>query len=287
MTTLSPRRSGRPPGKRAMSRGAAYLLLLFGAVLTFAPFYFMFVFATHQRAEIFAFPPPLWFGDAFGENLRLLLERLPFWRNLWNSFYISVLSTLLTLFFCSLGGFGFAMYRFRGKDTLFALLLATLMIPTFLNIIPFYLILQALGWINEPKALYIPGAAGAFGIFLMRQYIASSIPHELMEAARIDGCSEFRIYWNIVLPLITPAMATLGMITFINSWNNFVGALVVMRESSTYTVPLALRSMQSAANTEWGALMAGTAISVIPLILIFIFASRRLIEGLTSGALKG
>jgi multiple sugar transport system permease protein len=122
---------------------------------------------------------------------------------------------------------------------------------------------------------------------MMRQYIASGVPNELLEAARMDGCSEFRVYWNIVLPLIGPALGTLGLITFIGSWNNFVGPLVVMRSVENYTLPLALRSMQAPANTEWGAVMVGSVIAVVPLLVIFVIASRRLIEGLTQGAVKG
>ena len=128
---------------------------------------------------------------------------------------------------------------------------------------------------------------GALGIFLMRQYIGTAIPKDLIEAARIDGCGEFAIYWRVVLPLIGPAMGTLGLITFINSWNNFITPLVVMRSVENYTIPLALRSMQAPNNTEWGALMTGAAIAVLPLLLMFFVASKRLIEGLTQGAVKG
>jgi multiple sugar transport system permease protein len=146
--------------------------------------------------------------------------------------------------------------------------------------------MDMLGWIDQPRALYIPGAAGAFGIFLMRQYISSAVPKELIEAARIDGCGEFRIYWNIVLPLLGPALGTLGLIAFIGSWNNFIGPLVVMRSPEAYTLPLALRSLQSPANTDLGAVMAGSAIAVLPLLVLFAFSSRRLIDGLTAGAVK-
>lgn len=265
----------------------AYLTVGLGMATMLIPFYFMFVFATHTRSEIFAVPPPLWFGDAFSSNLSLLLEKVPnFWRNFAMSTYVAVMSTLLTLLFCSMGGYAFAMYDFRYKNQIFAVVMATLLIPPFLGMIPTFMIMDALGWINQPRALYIPGAAGAFGIFLMRQYIDSAIPRELLEAARIDGCGEFRIYWSVVLPLLGPAMGTLGLIAFIGSWNNFMGPLIVMHAPESYTLPLALRSMQSPVNTEWGAVMAGSAIAVIPLMVIFVISSRRLIDGLTAGAVK-
>lgn len=279
----APRRGlGQP-----LSRGAALLLLLLGALLTVLPFYFMFVFATHSRSEIFNLPPPTWFGDHTATNYGSLLDRTPFWRNLWNSLYLAIMSTGTTLFFCSLAGFAFAMYTFKYREQLFSVVLATLLIPGALNIVPFALIMQAFGWIDSPRALWVPGMAGAFGIFLMRQYIGSAIPRELVEAARIDGCSEFAIYRRIILPLCGPALATLGLVTFIASWNNFLGPLIIFRSSQTYPAALALRSLQGLVNTDWGALMLGVVLTVVPLLIVFAFASRQLIAGLTAGATKG
>ena len=265
---------------------AAYCVVGVGAVLMLAPFYFMFVFATHSRTEIFSLPPPLFFGDDLLRNLQILTERIPFWRNLGWSVYVALASTALTLLFCSMAGYAFAMFEFRFKKTLFALVMGTMLLPTFMNMIPTFMIMDLLGWIDQPRALYIPGAASAFGIFLMRQFVASSIPKDLIEAARMDGCRELRIYWSIVLPLLSPALGTLGLITFIASWNNFIGPLIVMRSPEMYTLPLALRSLQSPVDTEWGALMTGSAIATIPLLVLFVLSSRQLISGLTSGAVK-
>ncbi|HJV60097.1 MAG TPA: carbohydrate ABC transporter permease [Albitalea sp.] len=265
----------------------AYLFVGAGALLMLAPFYFMFVFATHSRSDIFSLPPPTWFGADLLTNLRLLQENVPlFWRNFGVSVYVGLMGTALSLFFCSLAGYAFAMYEFRFKKAAFAIVMATMLLPPFLGMIPTFIVMDALGWLNQPRALYLPGAAGAFGIFLMRQYIGSAIPKELVEAARMDGCGEFRIYWNIVLPLCTPALGTLGLIAFIASWNNFLGPLIVMREMESYTLPLALRAMQSPVNTEWGAVMAGSAVAVLPLLVLFVLSSRRLIDGLTAGAVK-
>jgi len=265
---------------------AAYILVGIGAVIMLAPFYFMFVFATHSRTEIFSLPPPIFFGDNFMENLQILTDRLPFWRNLWWSVYVACASTLLTLFFCTLGGYTFAIFEFRYKNILFAIVLATMLLPSFMNMIPTFMIMDLLGWIDTPRALYIPTAANAFGIFLMRQFASSSIPKDLIEAARMDGCSEFGIFGRIVLPLMRPAMGTLGLVTFIASWNNFISPLIVMRTPENYTLPLALRSLQSPVNTEWGALMMGSAIATIPLLILFAMSSRQLISGLTTGAVK-
>lgn len=267
-------------------RLGGYALLVLGGVLTIAPFYFMFVFATHQRSEIFGFPPPIWFGEHFLTNYQILIEKIPFWRAYWNNFYLALMTTVTSLFFCSLAGFGFAMYQFRWREQLFAVVMATLLIPAILNLIPFYLLIYQIGWINTPKALWVPAMASALGIFMMRQYIISAIPKELVDAARIDGCSEFQIYWRVVLPLIRPALGTLGLITFIGSWNRFADVNVIMRTQETKTIPVVLRTLQGATDVEWGAIMAGTALMVAPLLLVFALAARQLMEGLTSGAVK-
>ena len=265
---------------------AAYVLVAVGGLIMLAPFYFMFVFASHSRTEIFSLPPPLFFGDDFLLNVKILTERIPFWRSLGWSLYVALASTALTLLFCSMGGYAFAMFEFRFKQALFLLVMGTMLIPSFLGMIPTFMIMDAFGWIDQPRALYIPGAASAFGIFLMRQFITASIPRDLVEAARMDGCGELSIYWRIVLPLLKPALGTLGLVTFIASWNNFIGPLIVMRSPEMYTLPLALRSMQSPVNTEWGAVMAGSAIATLPLLVLFAISSRRLIDGLTAGAVK-
>jgi multiple sugar transport system permease protein len=265
---------------------AAYVVVGIGALIMLAPFYFMFVFATHSRTEIFSLPPPMFFGDSFFDNLKILTDRMPFWRNLGWSLYVAIASTVLTLLFCSMGGYAFALFDFKYKKALFGLVMGTMLLPSFMNMIPTFMIMDVLGWIDQPRALYIPGAASAFGIFLMRQFVMSSIPKDLIEAARMDGCSEFGIFWRIVLPLLKPALGTLGLITFIASWNNFIGPLIVMRSPDMYTLPLALRSLQSPVDTEWGALMTGSAIATLPLVVLFVMSSRQLISGLTTGAVK-
>lgn len=269
-----------------MALWAAYGLVGVGALVMLAPFYFMFVFATHSRTEIFSMPPPLFFGTSFLDNVKLMTDRIPFWRNLGWSLYVALASTALTLLFCSMAGYAFGRFEFRWKKPLFGLVMGTMLLPSFMNMIPTFLAMDALGWIDQPRALYLPGAASAFGIFLMRQFVASSIPTELIDAARMDGCGEISIYLRIVLPLLRPALGTLGLITFIASWNNFISPLIVMRSPDMYTLPLALRSLQSPVDTQWGALMAGSAIATIPLLVLFVLSSRQLISGLTAGAVK-
>jgi multiple sugar transport system permease protein len=286
--TLAVRRTHSKNGEVAGSLRRLVLgsILLVGALIAVFPLYSMAIYATHDRGTILSAPPPLWIGEQSAQNYRILVETRPFWRSIWNSLYIAALGTVATLFFCSLAGYAFAMYDFKGKGLLFTILLGTLFVPQLLGIVPWFLIIDALGWLNQPRALWIPGMASAFGIFLMRQYIASGIHRDLLDAARIDGCSEFRIYWNVVVPLITPAFGTLGLISFVASWNSFLGALIVLRTPDTATFPVTLRSLQALINTEWGAVMMGSAISVFPLLLVFVLASRQFIAGLTAGAVK-
>ena len=286
-------RGASPARKRARAgegRAALWigrLAVLAGAFTMLVPFWFMFVFATHSNSEILSMPPPLWFGHSLGDNLRDLLERLPtFWWNLLWSLWVGVATTALNLVFCSLAGHAFALLDFAGKERFYATIMLTMLLPGFIFMVPTALTMSWLGWTNEHRSLIIPGACGALGIFLMRQYIESAIPRDLVEAARLDGCSEFAIWWRVVLPLLGPALGTLALITFIGSWNNFIGPLVVLRDMDRYTLPLALRSLQGSGQTPWGALCAGAAIAVLPLLVLFAFTSRRLIAGLTAGAVK-
>jgi multiple sugar transport system permease protein len=273
--------------KKTTGKILMYTFLILGVIITAFPFYWMFVLATLSRGEIFSFPPPMWFGSNIVDNYRNLMNFVPFFRNIWNSFYIAFMATSTTLFFCSLGAYGFAMYDFKGKEPLFGIMLGTMMIPGVLSTIPWFIMMRMFGWINQPRALYVGGMASAFGIFLLRQYMESAIPRDLLDAARIDGCGEFEMYWRVVLPLSSPGLGALGMVTFIGSWNNFMGALIILKERSTFTVPVALRSLQGMISTDYGAVMFGTALSVLPILIVFLLASQQIISGLTAGAIKG
>ena len=283
----SPARKRARAGEGRVALWIGRIAVLAGAFTMLVPFWFMFVFATHSNSEILSMPPPLWFGHSLGDNLRDLLERLPtFWWNLAWSLWVGLATTALNLFFCALAGHAFALLDFAGKERFYAAVMLTMLLPGFIFMVPTALTMSWLGWTNEHRALIVPGACGALGIFLMRQYIESAIPRDLVEAARLDGCSEFAIWWRVVLPLLGPALGTLALITFIGSWNNFIGPLVVLRDMDRYTLPLALRSLQGSGQTPWGALCAGAAIAVMPLLVLFAFTSRRLIAGLTAGAVK-
>ncbi|MFN2341512.1 MAG: carbohydrate ABC transporter permease [Halanaerobium sp.] len=272
--------------KKMIKKILLYTVLVVGVVATLFPFYYMIILATRGRSEIFSYPPPLWFGNSLAENYNQLMASLPFYRNILNSILVSTSATILTLFFCSLGGYGFAKYEFKGKDKLFFLMLSTMMIPMLLGVIPWYIMMTEFGWLNSFKPLVIPGAANAFGIFLMKQFM-EDIPTELMESARIDGAGEFEIFYKIILPLSLPGLGTLAILTFLGSWNNYLQALLVLESEAKFTIPVALSMLRGKVDQNWGAQMVGTAMGIAPIIGVFILASKQFIAGITEGSLKG
>ncbi len=263
-----------------------YGMLTLGAIVTAFPFFIMLVTSTHRSVTILNIPPPLWFGGALVQNYNELLDALPFWQSFWNSTAIATLHTVLVLFFCSLGGYGFAKFRFPGREGLFAFLLATLMVPGVIGIIPSFVVMRSLGWIDTWNPLIIPGIANAFGIFWMRQYIDAAIPSDLMDAARIDGAHEFRVYWNIILPVIIPALAALAILTFMGKWNDFLFPLLILKREEAYTLPVALSTLRSLRGTEIGVQILGATGAILPILIIFMVASRQFMAGLTAGAVK-
>lgn len=262
-------------------------LLILSAIMTVFPFLWSAILATRDRTEIFGIDLSFALGDSLAYNYEQLLEIMPFWQSMFNSFKVAFLGTTISLLFCSMGGYAFAVYKFKGKNALFGLLVGSMMIPPVLSIIPYYLTVQFLGLLDNHLAVWLPFTATPFGIFLMRQHIVASIPRELLEAAKLDGAGEFRTYWSVVLPLLKPALATLAIVQFVFFWNNFLTPLVVLNSTENYVVTLALRSVQNLPNTPWGAVMLGTFISILPIATFYLFASRQMISGLTSGAVKG
>lgn len=280
----------RPKRATMLKSAGLNLLLLLGAFLSAFPFYWMFILSTQNTQQIFSWPPKFAFGGALVDNYQNMLTIIPFWRNFANSVFVAGTHTALALLFCSMGGFAFAMYRFPGRDRLFSLMLATMMIPWMVSIIPWFILISKwLHWINRYEALIIPGIASAFGIFWMRQYIQESIPAELLDAARIDGCAEFMIFFRVIAPLLPPAYAALGIMLFVGSWNSFMGPLLVMQSKEMYTLPVALALLRQDPQRGYdaGVLMFGTALATLPMLIVFLMATRRFMAGMTIGAIKG
>jgi ABC-type glycerol-3-phosphate transport system permease component len=221
-------------------------------------------------------------------NYVSLFEQANTWRNLWNSFFIATTSTALSVFLCALGGYAFAKFRFPGRGVLFAFMLGSMAIPFAVVMVPLFIMMRNyFHWIDTPLPLIIPGAANAFGIFFMRQYM-STLPVELIDAARVDGASEFGIFWRIVLPISIPAIVSLSIIFFMSSWNNFLWPTAVLRSPDQQTVPLMLNSLQGPpGRTAFDVLMAGSVVSLLPMLLIFLLLQRFLIGGIITGSVKG
>jgi ABC-type glycerol-3-phosphate transport system permease component len=250
------------------------------------PFIWMLSTSFKPQAEIFVNPPILISRNMSLDGYRYII-RFGVLKSLWNTFFIAFSFTTLSLFFCSLGGYGFAKYRFPGRNVLFAFLLGTMIIPGAVTMVPLYVIIQKIGWINTFLPLIVPGAANAFGIFFMRQYI-STISDELLDAARIDGCSEFAIFWRCILPICAPGLTSLGLIFFMGAWNNYLGPLIYLKSPEKFTLPLFMMQMSGPPGfsmyREW---MGVAVISVVPLLIVFLIFQRRFVEGITAGAIRG
>ncbi|EMT44888.1 carbohydrate ABC transporter permease [Anoxybacillus flavithermus] len=272
--------------KGFVNKVTIHVLLIIGALLSVFPLYWMFVMATQPNHVINQLPPAVVPGDKLIENFQNVLDNIDFFGAMWNSLIVASLTTIGVLFFCSLAGFAFAKLQFKGRDKLFTVILITMMIPPQLGLIPQYFIITKLGWLNDLKAIIVPGLMNAFGIFWMRQYIKDAIPDELIEAAKIDGCSIFRVYWNIVVPSILPAFATLGILTFMFVWNDFLWPLTVLRDESSYTIQIAIRALQDAYVKDYGMILSGTFWATLPLVVVFLIFNKLFISSLTQGSVK-
>lgn len=271
----------------SIARFFIYAVLSIASFLSVFPFYWMFVMATNHNSVINKVPPAYIPGKELVTNFTNVLNSTNFFEAMGNSIIVSTLTTLGVLFLCSLAGFAFAKLEFKGKNILFVLILLTMMVPPQLGLIPQYIIITKLDWLNKLQAIIVPGLTDAFGIFWMRQYISSNVSDELVDAAKIDGCSNFRVYWNIAVPVTIPAFATLAIIKFMAVWNDFLWPLVVLREQSSQTIQIALRGLVDYYVRDNGMILSGTFWATVPLVIIFLLLNKLFIQSITEGALKG
>lgn len=256
-----------------------HIVLIIGAFLMVAPFLWTVSSSLKDMSQIFLIPPK-WLPDPITfQNYPNSLTAMPFGKAYFNSFYITAIVVLLNLLTCSMAAYAFAKIRFYGSNFLFILFLATMMIPKQVTMVPLYLIMDYLGWIDTHLSLIVPhGLFNAFGVFLLRQFIRG-IPNELAEAAIIDGANPLRIYRSIILPLIKPALAAFGIFAFMGIWNSFLEPLIYLTTPEKFTVPILLNTFKGLYFTDWSLMMAGTTISVIPVLIVYIFAQKQIIEG--------
>lgn len=272
----------------ALSRsGPATAALLLGAVFMAAPFALMLGTSLMTYAQTVAYPPEFWPKPATLENFRKALGETPLLRYLANSLGVALLTVVGQVATGSMAGFAFARLRFKGRDALFFAVLATMMVPIYVNLVPLYVMMAMAGWVDTYQALILPGLTGAFGIFLFRQWFLN-LPKELEDAARIDGCSPWDLYWRIAMPTAWPAIATLAIFEFLASWNTFLWPLVVTHSEALRTLPVGLAAFKSSMReaTDWGLLMAATTIAVAPALLVFLAGQRLFVRGMLEGAVK-
>jgi len=273
--------------KSLLTSALLYLVLIGISAFMLLPFVWMLSTSFKHLEDVFGYPPQLIPDNPTLDNYAYIFQEANMLGVLGNTVVIALAATLLSLFFTALGGYGFAKFEFPGKPALFAFLLGTMIIPGAVMMVPSFVLMRSFGWVDTFWPLIVPGAANAFGIFFFRQYI-STVSDELLDAARIDGASEFGIFWRVIIPVVAPGMTSLGLIFFMASWNNYLGPLIYLKSPENWTITVAINSLIGGAGlTYWGEQMAMSVISLLPLLIIFLIFQRRFVEGITAGAIKG
>ncbi len=281
--------AGRGPGGAGRGRAGpilVYALLVLGALLSLLPMVWMVSASLMPAGQAASFPPRLFPREVTFEHYTALFTRLNLGRYLLNSAIVAVTVTAASLVVNSMAGYAFAKLRFRGRDRMFRIMATGLVIPVQVAMLPLFLLMKQLGLINSYWGVIVPSLASIFGIFLIRQY-ALSVPDELLDAARIDGAGEFRIYWSVVLPVIAPILATLAIWTFLTTWNDFMWPLIVLSDESKYTLPVALANLVGEHVQDVELMMGGAVVTVLPVFLAFLFLQRYYIQGIMAGSVKG
>lgn len=268
------------------TKAITHILLVVGVLISIFPFYWMVVMSTNTTGDIYTIPPKLFFGSNLLTNVMHVFADIDFFRALLNTTFIAICSTVLVLFFCSLAGFTFAKFEFPARNTLFVILLGTMILPSAGSLVASYVIMADLHWIGTFLPLIIPGMVPAFGIFWLRQVALGAISSELVDAGRLDGANHFRLYWHVALPVLRPAMGWLGITTFIAAWNDYLWPLIVLNDPRLYTLQLALHQLNGVYSTDYSMVMTGTFMATLPLLIIFFIGARQFISNLTAGALK-
>ncbi|WP_157245018.1 carbohydrate ABC transporter permease [Nonomuraea typhae] len=250
------------------------------------PFYWLAMAATHANSDIFSWPPRFYPGDRLAANTATLEESIGLLNVLGNTLFVAVVQTAGALVVSLLAGYAFAKFAFAGRNVFFVLLLSTLVIPSGVTIIPIFEMMNDIGLIDSYPALILPGLSVPFGVFLMRQSLLA-LPDELLDAARVDGAGELRVLWRVVVPVMRPVLAALAVFLFLGAWNDFLWPLIALRTPEMFTLPVALATLQGLARTDFGQVMVGTAISSLPMIVLFLILQKQFISGLLAGATKG
>ena len=288
--TVESTKMGAPAHKRHARKRISWLTwlaLVVTAIISLWPMYWLFTTALTPTSFAIKTPPDILpFHASLSNFQRLFQEATDYSSWMSNSLIVALAITIFHIFFDTLAGYAFAKKRFPGRDILFWLLIATLMVPAYVTFIPLYIVSHDFHLLNTLWAIILPGMASVFGIFLMRQYI-QTLPSELLDAARIDGCGELRTFWHVVLPLSRPAIGALAIFTFVQHWNDFFWPLIALSTSSNYTLPVGVAGLQGEFSTDYGIIFAGAALAALPMIIFFLIFQRSFLKGVRMGALKG
>ncbi|MBQ1041574.1 MULTISPECIES: carbohydrate ABC transporter permease [unclassified Micromonospora] len=284
-STAAPTRARRRHANRVSI--TVYALLTLVALVSVFPLYWMFVVATTDAATATTLPPTITPGGNFLHLAELVFSIVPFVQSLLNSLIVATTVAVGQAVLCALAGFAFAKLSFPGRNTLFLIVVLTMTVPAQLAVVPQYLIMSQLNWVDSLQAVIVPGLVSAFGIFWMRQHIGSTIDDELMHAARVDGATTWQIFWRIAFPLVRPAAYVLGLFTFVYAWNDFLWPFIVLKSPENYTVQIAIKALQQNRDIDLGLAMSGSFLATIPLLVLFVFVGRRLVQGIMEGAFKG
>ena len=263
-----------------------YAILIVVAIVSIFPLYYVIVMASHTNAEMAQSPPPFVPNGTLWGQIKDAVGKAPLNKGLVNSFIVASCITLGTVFFCTLAGFAFGKLKFRGNNILLAICIGTMMVPPQLGVVPLFMLMSKWGMINHLQAVILPSLVTAFGVFFMRQYVMSAVPDELIEAAYIDGASTTRVFLSIVLPAVRPAMAVLGMLTFLQAWNDFFWPMMAL-SSQNPTIQVSFQSLRSGLFDQQSVVMAGTLYGTIPVLVVFIILGRQIVGGIMQGAVKG
>ncbi|MEE1754071.1 carbohydrate ABC transporter permease [Streptomyces sp. SP18CS02] len=281
------RRRGTSRAGRTMHGGKlAYAFLIVAVLVSAFPFYWTIVAASRSNADLAKVPPSLLPGPHLIRNFEAVMEEADIGKALLNSLIVSGSITVGTVLCCTLAGFAFAKLRFRGRGALLAVTVGTMMIPPQLGVIPLFMLIAKLQWVNQLQSVILPGLVSAFGVFFMRQFLVQALPDELIEAARVDGASSARIFWSIVVPIARPGMAVLGLLTFMAAWNDFFWPIIAL-SSQEPTVQVALRQLGGGYVHDQSVIMAGTLLGTLPVLLVFGLLGRQIVGGIMQGAVKG
>ncbi|MFD9166519.1 carbohydrate ABC transporter permease [Streptomyces sp. NPDC059558] len=285
--TAAARTEGRLPMRSLRAGRLTYVVLALFTAGSLFPLVWTAIAASRSNTRLAQTPPPFWFGGNLGHNLRVAWTDANMGTALLNTVIVAGTVAAGTVFFSTLAGFAFAKLRFRGSRGLLALVVATMLIPPQLSVVPLYMLIAKLSWTDRLQAVILPGLVGALGVFFMRQYLVHALPMELVEAARTDGASSLRVLWHVVFPAARPAMAVLGMLTFVMAWNDFFWPIVALTQNGSPTVQVALTGLGRGYIPDQSVIMAGALLGTLPLLLVFLVFGRQIVGGIMQGAVKG